>query len=111
MTAIAPQTAPRQRMEPPIRSKAHRQWVASKNCLACGRNGETAHHILRDPTRCGMKRKSCDSAVIPLCNKCHRILHDAYGDEEAFFKDHSQANYREYAAELWHSSPARKDRT
>lgn len=110
MTAVATAFAPRQRLDAPIRCKPHRVWLATppRVCIACGRPAEVGHHLLRHPTRRGLKGKACDSAMVSMCHRCHGLLHDAYGDEEQFFTEHGAPDYRAIADDLWAISPARK---
>ena len=95
------------KIPPPIRTRLHREWVASHACIACGRRGETAHHILRDKSRRGMGGKGCDSATVPLCNRCHDELHSRAGNEKRFFTERRVPNYHGIAEFYWAKSPYR----
>ena len=62
----------------PYRSEPYRRWVASLQCIHCGRDGisQAAH----SDTGKGMGIKSCDSTCIPLCadlvgrSGCHSMF-------------------------------------
>lgn len=66
--------------KPKIRSKEHREFVASQPCIITGlTEGVQAHHLLRASGK-GMGTKACDSLCIPLHYKYHNDLHK-HGDE------------------------------
>ena len=64
-----------------IRDKNHLRFVASQNCLVCGRSPCQAHHILYAQTR-AMSRKVSDEWTVPLCTIHHRALHDCGGEQK-----------------------------
>jgi hypothetical protein len=64
-----------------IRDKNHLRFVASQNCLVCGRNPSQAHHILFAQPR-AMSRKVSDEWTVPLCVIHHRALHDCGGEQK-----------------------------
>ena len=64
-----------------IRDKNHLRFVASQNCLVCGRNPCQAHHILYAQPR-AMSRKVSDEWTVPLCAIHHRALHDCGGEQK-----------------------------
>ena len=64
-----------------IRDKNHLRFVASQNCLVCGRSPCQAHHILYSQPR-AMSRKVSDEWTVPLCAIHHRALHDCGGEQK-----------------------------
>lgn len=81
----------------------HLQYIDSLICVCCGKPNPTHHHLLRvnqrylTPTRGtgglafpkyktkGMGIKNDDKFTLPLCPKCHQMLH-LDGNETAFFR-------------------------
>ena len=59
-----------------VRDEAHKAWVRSHPCCACGNswNVEAAH----TGTDGGMSMKASDDSLIPLCAWCHRLAPDSY---------------------------------
>jgi len=90
-----------------IRSKKHRDFVASQPCIVTGYQGErvVAHHLLRVPGK-GMGTKSCDSWTVPLESSVHDALH-RNGNEVEFFKNRwlDYERVKECARELARMSP------
>ena len=81
-----------------IRDKNHLRFVASLNCLVCGRNPSQAHHILYAQPR-AMGRKVSDEWTVPLCAIHHRALHD-FGGEQKWWKQQN-IDPMEEALKLW----------
>lgn len=78
-----------------IRSKSHREFVASEPCIITGYQGERGvpHHLLRitkedDGNEAkGTASKSCDRWCVPLEFTMREVLHK-YGNEKVFFANH-----------------------
>ena len=87
-----------------IRNKNHLRFVASQNCLVCGRNPSQAHHILFAQPR-AMARKVSDEWTVPLCVIHHRALHDC-GGEQKWWAQRNIDPLKE-ALQLWRSSCGR----
>tara|TARA_Y100000310_G_C20430049_1_gene691028 strand:+ start:423 stop:716 length:294 start_codon:yes stop_codon:yes gene_type:complete len=77
------------------------RFIASLSCCACGgRGGVVPHHLLRVGDRPkGMGRKNEDRWTIPMCFRCHAVLH-ARGDEAAYLDEHGIAG-PDLAGQLW----------
>lgn len=60
-----------QRLELP----EYTRWVKRQRCCGCGGQADDPHHITGHGFG-GAGTKACDLFVIPLCRKCHRLLHD-----------------------------------
>lgn len=84
-----------------IRNKDHLRFVASQNCLVCGRCPSHAHHIKFAQPR-AMGRKVSDEWAVPLCYIHHRALHDR-GDEKAWWEKNKIEPIQE-ANRLWSES-------
>lgn len=65
----------------PYRSQKHLAWIRSKPCVHCRSDvGVISHHIIGISLGThGVSTKSPDSLAIPLCVKCHAIVHAAHG--------------------------------
>jgi len=64
----------------PYRSKKHLAWIRSKPCCHCGTNLDVvAHHLISCGLGGSMGSKNADSLAIPLCVKCHAIVHASGG--------------------------------
>jgi DNA recombination protein Rad52 len=87
-----------------IRDKNHLRFVASQNCLVCGRNPSQAHHILFAQPR-AMSRKVSDEWTVPLCVIHHRNLHDC-GGEQKWWAQQNIDPLKE-ALQLWRQSCGR----
>jgi hypothetical protein len=61
------------------RDKNHLKFVASQQCLVCGRSPADAHHLRFTQPR-AMGRKVSDEFTVPLCRTHHRDNHSS-GDE------------------------------
>ena len=83
------------------RDKAHRQFVASKPCLVCGRRPADAHHLRFTQPR-AMGRKVSDEFTVPLCRTHHRRLH-LRADEVAWWQE-VKIDPLEVAHQLWQLS-------
>ena len=81
-----------------VRDPEHLKFVASRNCVVCGRNPSQAHHIRFAQPR-ALGRKVSDEWAIPLCAIHHRALHD-FGNEEAWWKQLKLDPLKE-AERLW----------
>ncbi len=66
----------------PARDEKHLAKVRLENCLFCQRFGPNEAHHIRLGLRTMGVRKS-DYLAVPLCNACHRMLHE--GKEEHFW--------------------------
>lgn len=90
-----------------IRSHAHREYVATHECMLTGKEyGVQSHHLLRADGTHGMGTKTCDMWSVPLHYDMHDKLH-RYGDEVEFFEAHGW-DYDQVKGEaltLSHSSP------
>ncbi len=65
------------------RNRAHLEFVASQQCLVCGRQPCDAHHLrFMQPKALG--RRVSDEFAVPLCRTHHRALH-RHGDEAAWW--------------------------
>ena len=64
----------------PYRSAKHLSWIRSKPCCHCGNNLDViAHHLISCGLGGSMGSKNPDSLVLPLCVKCHAIVHASGG--------------------------------
>lgn len=64
----------------PYRSKKHLAWIRSKPCCHCSTNLDVvAHHLISCGLGGSMGSKNPDSLTIPLCVKCHAIVHASGG--------------------------------
>ena len=59
----------------PTRSKAYRDFVKSLPCCGCGAPAGDPHHIIDCGLGGTMGGKASDIHTIPLCRKCHDLLH------------------------------------
>jgi len=71
----------------PMRCKAYRDFVASLPCCGCGGLSDEAHHIIDAGLGGGMGTKESDSHTLPLCRRCHNLLHHDVGEWELHFGD------------------------
>ena len=60
----------------PWRSKAYRDSVKAHPCLVCSGQAQEAHHI-RETLPRTMGRRVGDEWCVPMCRRCHAILHNA----------------------------------
>lgn len=73
-----------------IRSKKHRDWVASHGCcishggLQCNQGPVDADHLMRAGGH-GMGLKESDELVVPLCRYIHHTEKTRTGDERQFW--------------------------
>jgi hypothetical protein len=67
-----------------LRDKKHRNFVASKPCLVCGRVPSDPHHLRFAQPR-ALGRRVSDEFTVPLCRVHHRELH-RNGDELAWWR-------------------------
>jgi len=84
-----------------IRDKEHLKFIASNNCLICGRFPTQAHHIQYAQAR-ALSRKVSDEWTVPLCALHHRALHD-HGNEEKWWAENGIEPVEE-AIGLWQLS-------
>lgn len=84
-----------------IRDKNHLRFVATQNCLVCGRNPSQAHHILYAQPR-AMGRKVGDEWTVPLCVIHHRALHDCGGEQKWWAQQNIDPLKK--ALQLWRNS-------
>jgi len=69
----------------PTRSKAYRDFVKSLPCCGCGGPSDDPHHIIDAVLGGGMGTKASDLHSLPLCRRCHNLLHhNAYEWEIQF---------------------------
>lgn len=65
------------RPAPPARDASYLEYVRAEPCCSCGaREGVEAHHWARRGRSGGLGRKTDDYRTVPLCEACHRELHD-----------------------------------
>jgi hypothetical protein len=84
-----------------LRDKAHLRFVASQQCLVCGREPSDPHHLrFAQPRALGLKVS--DEFTVPLCRDHHQQLHQA-GNELAWWHD-LNINALEIAKGLWTQS-------
>ena len=81
-----------------VRDPEHLKFVASRNCVVCGRNPSQAHHIRFAQPR-ALSRKVSDEWAVPLCAIHHRALHDS-GDEKDWWQKQELEPLKE-AERLW----------
>jgi hypothetical protein len=81
-----------------VRDKEHLAFVASRNCLVCGRYPSQAHHVRFAQPR-ALGRKVSDEFVVPLCAIHHRVLHN-FGKEEEWWQQQKLDPIKE-ACRLW----------
>ncbi len=87
-----------QKPPPPIRDKAHLDFVRGKPCLICGRKPSEAHHVRLSLRTMG--KRVCDSKCVNLCAEHHRNLH-SLGNEKLFWLPLPGGPLK-HAAQLWH---------
>ena len=63
----------------PQLDESYLRYQRGKNCIYCGGLGNEVHHIKRGS---GLGRKNPDWFTIPLCGRCHKLLHDEIGEAE-----------------------------
>ena len=87
------------------RSPAHRAWVRSHACSACGSQSaiECAH--VRDGTDGGTGLKPSDKWCISLCKDCHSRQHQI---GEAAFEAETHIDMKALAAMFFRLSPHRQ---
>ena len=84
-----------------LRDKDHLRFVASQQCLVCGREPSDPHHLrFAQPRALGLKVS--DEFTVPLCRDHHQQLHQA-GNELAWWHD-LNINALEIAKGLWTQS-------
>jgi hypothetical protein len=84
-----------------LRDKDHLRFVASQQCLVCGREPSDPHHLrFSQPRALGLK--ASDEFTVPLCRDHHQQLHQA-GNELAWWHD-LNINALEIAKGLWTQS-------
>lgn len=59
----------------PTRSKAYTDFVKSLDCCSCGAPGDDPHHVVDCGLGGAMGGKASDLHTIPLCRRCHNLLH------------------------------------
>jgi pentose-5-phosphate-3-epimerase len=63
----------------PIRSEKYLKFVREHACINCGIpahiDGIDAHHVNGQAIGGGMAQKISDIFTIPLCRKCHGMIH------------------------------------
>ena len=80
---------------PKFRSEDLRRAVAAMDCLRCGAPGpcQAAHSNLPEHGK-GMSTKASDSAIFPLCQKCH----SDFDQGKELTREERQALTREWVA-------------
>jgi hypothetical protein len=68
-----------------VRDRFHVKFVATHECLICGRRPSDAHHLRFMQSR-AMGRKVSDEFTVPLCRGHHREVHHC-GDEITWWKN------------------------
>jgi DNA recombination protein Rad52 len=81
-----------------VRDKEHLKYVASRNCVICGRTPSQAHHLRFTQPR-ALGRKVSDEWTVPLCAIHHRVLHE-FGNEEEWWQKQG-LNPTKEAERLW----------
>jgi hypothetical protein len=82
-------------------SSDHTAMVKTLLCLGCGCQACDPHHLLRaDPTR-GMGRKAADRFCVPICRKCHDLIHARYAEDDEVFFTERGIDARGVASALW----------
>ena len=68
-----------------VRDRGHVKFVATHECLICGRRPSDAHHLRFMQSR-ALGRKVSDEFTVPLCRGHHREVHHC-GDEITWWKN------------------------
>ena len=68
-----------------VRDRVHVKFVATHECLICGRRPSDAHHLRFMQSR-ALGRKVSDEFTVPLCRGHHREVHHC-GDEITWWKN------------------------
>lgn len=85
------------------RSPAHRAWVRSHHCCACGSaSGLECAHV-RTAENSGIGFKPSDAFTVSLCRDCHAESHRG----EKTFEEKHQINLMQLAREFYFKSPHR----
>jgi ERF superfamily len=84
-----------------LRDREHCKFVASRQCVVCGRMPSEAHHVRFAQPR-ALGRKVSDEFTVPVCRLHHRELH-SYGDEASWWAAVS-IDPLPIAIELWRRS-------
>jgi hypothetical protein len=84
--------------QPPFESEAHLDYVRSLPCCICYRPAPSVAHHVRIGGQGGTSKKPGDDCTVPLCDSCHKELHQR--GEHEFITDNF-ANNRILRCELW----------
>lgn len=64
----------------PYRNAKHLAWIRTKPCCHCGTNLDViAHHLISCGLGGAMGSKQSDALTLPMCVRCHAIVHSAGG--------------------------------
>lgn len=85
-----------------MRDKNHLAFVATHQCVICGRHPVHAHHLKFAQPR-AMAMKVSDEFTVPLCAIHHDELHRT-SDERAWWARHGIIEPLKLAAKLWDAS-------
>ncbi len=58
-----------------LRSEPYKTFIREYPCIKCGNPNTVAAHFVVIPGQKGWSQKVCDYWCIPLCDKCHKLLH------------------------------------
>jgi hypothetical protein len=103
-TGVTDETTSRRRLTDKtirLRDTEHCKYVATQQCVVCGRSPAEAHHLRFAQPR-ALGRKVSDEYTVPLCRVHHRELH-RYGDEASWWTGVS-IDPIPIALELWTQS-------
>jgi hypothetical protein len=89
-----------------IRDKPHLHFIASQQCLICGRHPSDAHHLRFTQLR-ALGRKVSDEFTVPLCRIHHRQVHEA-GNEVNWWNA-MKIDALEIAKTLWEQNLAARN--
>jgi len=76
-----------------VKDLKYRVWIRGKRCMICGAYDTTGHHL---PNPEHGKRRNRDDLQVPLCFKCHRIMHDKPDEERKLL-----SMFYRIASQLW----------
>lgn len=58
------------------KNRKYLDWVKTLDCVSCGAPADDPHHLIARGLG-GMGMKAPDWAVMPVCRKCHQIIHES----------------------------------
>ena len=59
----------------PYKNRKYLDWVKEQECVVCYAPADDPHHIIGAKMG-GMGMKAPDWAVMPVCRRCHTLLHE-----------------------------------